>query len=255
MNATRFVPIWGSSALPLILAFFVTLFLAFIVYQFFFSRIPRLPRTGRDWGSAGSNDPRVALAAMMYAVATEEGTLSLEKERHILSQLTSKVGLEPDLARTCLAGGKRLAGGLRGDLNSRLHQLVAPIETPNAARRKSATSSTCCARSPGRALCGWGLCAMASAASPHRCCVASYAHGFSTGRLLRKASGIRPPSAPAMAERSTPASTKRRFGASFLRCQMSKVPSRIFKGTAENWPARRPILNPSSKPWVKRPAR
>jgi hypothetical protein len=129
MNATRFVPIWGSSALPLILAFFVTLFLAFIVYQFFFSRIPRLPRTGRDWGSAGSNDPRVAMAAMMYAVATEEGPLTLEKERRILSQLTSKVGLGPDLARTCLAGGKRLAGGLRGDLNSRLHQLVTPIET------------------------------------------------------------------------------------------------------------------------------
>jgi hypothetical protein len=100
--------------LPLIFAFFITLFLAFIVYQFFSNRIPRLPRTGRDWGSAGSNDPRVALAAMMYAVATEEGPLSLEKERHILSQLTSKVGL---------------AGGLRGDLNSRLHRLVAPIET------------------------------------------------------------------------------------------------------------------------------
>ena len=115
--------------MPLILAFFVTLFLAFIVYQFFFSRIPRLPRTGRDWGSAGSNDPRVAMAAMMYAVATEEGPLSLEKERRILSQLTSRVGLGPDLAQTCLAGGKRLAGGLRGDLNSRLHQLVAPIET------------------------------------------------------------------------------------------------------------------------------
>ena len=44
-----------------------------------------------------------------------------EQERRILSQLTSRVGLEPDLARTCLAGGKRLAGGLHGDLNSRLH--------------------------------------------------------------------------------------------------------------------------------------
>jgi hypothetical protein len=119
---------WGSSAVPVILVF-VVLLLAFIVYyHFFYSRIPQLPRTGRDWGSAGSNDPRVALAAMMYAVATEEGPLTLEKERRILSQLTSKVGLDPDLARTCLAGGKRLAGGLGGDLNSRLHQLVAPIE-------------------------------------------------------------------------------------------------------------------------------
>jgi hypothetical protein len=112
----------------LILAFFVTLFLAFIVYQFFSNRIPRLPRSGRDWGSAGSNDPRVAMAAMMYAVATEEGPLTPEQERRILSQLISRVRLEPDLARTCLAGGKRLARGLHGDLNSRLHQLVAPIE-------------------------------------------------------------------------------------------------------------------------------
>ena len=113
----------------LILALFVTLFLAFIVYQFFSNRIPRLPRSGRDWGSAGSNDPRVAMAAMMYAVATEEGPLTPEQERRILSQLISRVRLEPDLARTCLAGGKRLARGLHGDLNSRLHQLVAPIET------------------------------------------------------------------------------------------------------------------------------
>ena len=115
--------------MPLILAlFFVALFSAFIVYQFYFSRVPKLPRTGRDWGSTGSKDPRVAMAAMMYAVATEDGPLTPEKERRILSQLTSRVRLEPDLARTCLAGGKRLAGVLGGDLNSRLHQLVAPIE-------------------------------------------------------------------------------------------------------------------------------
>jgi hypothetical protein len=42
--------------------------------------------------------------------------------------LGSTVGLGPDLARTCLTGGKRLAARLRGDLNSRLHQLLAPIE-------------------------------------------------------------------------------------------------------------------------------
>jgi len=113
---------------PLIIAFFVVLVLALAVYHFFFNRIPRLPRTGRDWGSAGSNDPRVAVAAMMYAVATEEGALTTEMERRILSQLTSRVGLGLDLARTCLAGGKLLARGLHGDLNSRLHQLVAPIE-------------------------------------------------------------------------------------------------------------------------------
>jgi hypothetical protein len=45
----------------------------------------------------------------MYAVATEEGPLTAEQERRILLQLTSRVGLGPDLAQTCLAGGKRLA--------------------------------------------------------------------------------------------------------------------------------------------------
>ena len=115
--------------MPLIFAFFVVLVLALIVYyHLFYKRIPRLPRTGRDWGSAGGNDPRVAVAAMMYAVATEDGPLTPETERRILSQLSSRVGLGPDLARTCLTGGKRLARAVRGDLNSRLHQLVAPIE-------------------------------------------------------------------------------------------------------------------------------
>ena len=64
---------------------------------------------------------------MMYAVAIEEGPLTAEQERRILSQLPSRVGLGPDLARTCLTGGKSLARGLHGDLNSRLHQLVAPL--------------------------------------------------------------------------------------------------------------------------------
>jgi uncharacterized tellurite resistance protein B-like protein len=114
---------------PLIIVFLVVLGLALIVYhRFFYNRIPRLPRTGEDWGSTGSKDPRVALAAMMYAVATEDGPLTPVQEQRILSQLTSRVGLGPDLAQTCLTGGKRLARGVHGDLNSRLHQLVAPIE-------------------------------------------------------------------------------------------------------------------------------
>jgi tellurite resistance protein TerB len=70
----------------------------------------------------------VALAAMMYLVATEDGPLTPVQEQRILSELTSRVGLGPDLARTCLTGGRRLARGVHGDLNSRLHQLVPPIE-------------------------------------------------------------------------------------------------------------------------------
>ena len=115
--------------MPLIFVFFVILVLALIVYyRFFYNRIPDLPRTGQDWGSAGNKDPRVALAAMMYAVATEDGPLTPVQEQRIISQLTSRAGLGPDLAQTCLTGGKRLARGVHGDLNSRLHQLVAPIE-------------------------------------------------------------------------------------------------------------------------------
>ena len=92
------------------------------------TRVPRLPRTDQDWGSAGNKDPRVALAALMYVVATEDGPLTPVQEKRILSELTSRVGLGPDLAQTCLTGGKRLARGVHGDLNSRLHQLVGPIE-------------------------------------------------------------------------------------------------------------------------------
>jgi len=106
--------------------FFLAMLLALIVYNVM-NRIPSLPRTGRDWGSASSNDPRIAVAAMMYAVATEDGPFTSEKERRILALLSSTVGLGPDLARKCLVGGKRLAGRLQGDLNTRLHHLLAPI--------------------------------------------------------------------------------------------------------------------------------
>jgi hypothetical protein len=60
-------------------------------------------------------------------VATEDGPLTSEKERRILALLSTTVGLGPDLSRTCLTGGKRVAARLRGDLNTRLHQLLAPI--------------------------------------------------------------------------------------------------------------------------------
>jgi uncharacterized tellurite resistance protein B-like protein len=113
--------------MPLLLSLFAVILLALVAYHLL-NRIPRLPRTGRDWGAAGSNDPRVAVAAMMYAVATEDGPLTPEKERRILALLSATVGLGPELAKTCLTGGKRLARRLGGDLNARLHQLLAPIE-------------------------------------------------------------------------------------------------------------------------------
>jgi hypothetical protein len=120
---------WESGAVPLILIFFAILIVGLIVYySFFHTRIPRLPSTDQDWGSAGNQDPRVALAAMMYVVATEDGPLTPVQEQRILSELASSVRLGPDLAQTCFTGGRRLARGVHGDLNSRLHQLVAPIE-------------------------------------------------------------------------------------------------------------------------------
>lgn len=121
--------------MPFLFAFFAAILLALIVYQLV-NRIPRLPRTGRDWGAAGSNDPRVAVAAMMYAVATEDGPLTPEKERRILALLCSTVGLGPELAKTCLTGGKRLARRVSGDLNARLHQLLAPIERQCSSEEK-----------------------------------------------------------------------------------------------------------------------
>jgi len=121
--------------MPLILALVAAILLALVVYHVM-NRIPQLPRTGRDWGAAGSNDPRVAVAAMMYAVATEEGRLDADKERRIVSLLASRVGLGPELARTCLTGGRRLSRRLRGDLTSRLHQLIAPIEAQCSAEEK-----------------------------------------------------------------------------------------------------------------------
>jgi hypothetical protein len=38
------------------------------------------------------------------------------------------MGLDPEAARACLTGGRRIARRLRGDLNSRLHQLLGPVE-------------------------------------------------------------------------------------------------------------------------------
>src|SRR5262249_21927745 len=125
----------GAGLMYVLLMFFLAMVLALIAHNWV-NRIPSLPRTGRDWGSSGTNDPRLAVAAMMYAVATEDGPVTAEKERRMLALLSSTVGLGPDLARTCLTGGKRLAARMRGDLNSRLHQLRAPIERQCSAEEK-----------------------------------------------------------------------------------------------------------------------
>jgi uncharacterized tellurite resistance protein B-like protein len=113
--------------MPLLIIFFVALFLAILLYKIL-HRIPRLPNALGDWGSSGASDPRVAVAAMLCAVASEDGPLRAQEERHILQLLESRIGLPPEMARLCLTGGRRLASGLRGDLNARLHQLIGPIK-------------------------------------------------------------------------------------------------------------------------------
>jgi hypothetical protein len=111
----------------MILAVLVLLLAAVVIYRIA-NHIPRLPQAAGDWGSGGVNDPRIAVAAMLYAVATEHASLTGEQERRIESLLTLRMGLDPDTARTCLTGGQRIARRLRGDLNSRLHQLLGPVE-------------------------------------------------------------------------------------------------------------------------------
>lgn len=111
----------------LIFLVFVLLLIAAILHHIY-NRVPALPPGNGRWGLGDSDDPRIAVAGMMYAVATEYGPMTPEQERHILAQLTDRVGLAPDVARLCLTGGKRVARRLRGDLGARLHQLLRPIE-------------------------------------------------------------------------------------------------------------------------------
>ena len=118
-----------------ILTVLVLLLAAAIVIRLV-EHIPRLPQAAVDWGSGDRSDPQIAVAAMMYAVATEYAPLTAEQERHIKSLLCSRMGLDPAAARACLADGRRIASRLHGDLNSRLHQLLRPVEHRCSAKEK-----------------------------------------------------------------------------------------------------------------------
>jgi hypothetical protein len=113
----------------LILGVLAALLIGAAILQRAKDRIPRLPSAAGDRGTSdGRSDPRIAVAAMLYAVATEYEPITAEQERHIQSLLSSKMGLDPAAAWTCLTGGRRIASRLHGDLNSRLHQLLGPVE-------------------------------------------------------------------------------------------------------------------------------
>lgn len=91
-------------------------------------RIPRLSRREGAWGFAATDDPRIAVAAMMYALARHDGPVTQQEEALMMGLLRARIGLDPDAAELCFSGGRRLARSLRGDLNARLHQLIGPIE-------------------------------------------------------------------------------------------------------------------------------
>jgi hypothetical protein len=122
-----------------VFAVFLLLLVAAIVRHvvlYIRDRIPRLPQAAVDWGSGDRSDPQIAVAAMMYAVATEYAPLTAEQERHIKSLLCARMGLDTGAAGACLAGGRRIASRLHGDLNSRLHQLLRPVEHRCSAKEK-----------------------------------------------------------------------------------------------------------------------
>ena len=121
--------------MQLILPFFIALLLAVMVHHLW-QRGPRLTRRQGDWGASATTDPRVALAGMMYAIAIENAPLTTGAEERILDLLVTKVRLEPETARACLAGGRKVARRLDGDLNSRLHQLLPPIAEKCSASEK-----------------------------------------------------------------------------------------------------------------------
>ena len=119
-------------------AIFVPLLIVLLIgamLQDFAQRRFRLPRLFGGSGPAASEDPRVAAAAMMYAVAAEAGDVSAEKERQMVSLLSATAGIEPALARKCLKQGRRLSR-LNGNLTSRLHQLKGPVEQKCSAEEK-----------------------------------------------------------------------------------------------------------------------
>ena len=110
--------------MPLVLGFLLAIVLALVVHKLAARPNPlrlmlRLPARKTD-------DPRVAAAAMLYAVAAECGPVTRETELLIVSQLVSIADLDIAVARTCLRQGRR-AARLDGDLTAKLHQLKDPI--------------------------------------------------------------------------------------------------------------------------------
>lgn len=117
-----------------LVVFILTLLAVIVVLQTFWQSIWSRPSRSRSAPTIPglkppeNADPKVAVAAMLHAVASETGPVTPEKTAEIVGLLTNTIGLSPDAARTCLKEGEHLAVRFRGDLTSRLHQMRAPIE-------------------------------------------------------------------------------------------------------------------------------
>lgn len=111
----------------LVFSFLIALLAVGILHYLWRSRpMPRL--AGSPWGSGANEDPRIAAAAMMYAVASAQGRLSSHREDELTTLLGERLRLERDMAHRCFDAGKRLAGNLYdGDLVDRLHALMPPV--------------------------------------------------------------------------------------------------------------------------------
>lgn len=90
-----------------------------------------------SWGINGSDDPRVAAAAMLYAIAAEDGPPPAERELLIRTLLAQRLGLDRSVAKDCLIAGSRLDHRLRGNLNSRLHLLAQTIAVNCTSKEKN----------------------------------------------------------------------------------------------------------------------
>lgn len=115
--------------MPIVLLVLLTAVLLVVGWHLY-TNVPAVP-AGSDggWGAGtAAADPRVAVAAMMHAIASEDGALTPREEDLILGLLTSRLGIDRGLAKMCLASGRRLDFKLKGNLNTRLHKMVEPIE-------------------------------------------------------------------------------------------------------------------------------
>jgi uncharacterized tellurite resistance protein B-like protein len=97
------------------------------------TQLPKVPtmRPSAVLQLVKSDDPRVAVAAMLVVVASAEDRLTDDKQQRIVDMLTHTVGTDAQTARICLKQGLQRAQAIAkdgGDVAARLQKLKAPIQ-------------------------------------------------------------------------------------------------------------------------------